>query len=487
MLVLPKKSICGETLCSNPFKNPIGKTQKRKTIQSKNMKLSLIFTLLTVFSTIVFGQRETIDRVVANVGSEIVLLSEVEEQYALLEAQEGVLPDNIRCGIMDQVLAQKLLVNQAKLDSIEVTDEEVENQLNARVENILAYMNGDTKQFEAYYGQTISQVKEAFREDLRDQILADRMRNQIVSSIVITPKEVKEFFASIPVDSLPYFNSEVEIAELVYKPEVNAEEKAKAIKELEDLKKQIEEGGDFAELAGKNSDDFASARIGGDLGWTKRGKFVPEFEAEAYKLDVGEVSPIFQTQFGFHILQLMGRRGNSINTRHILIRPEITDNDLDMARAKLDSIRQLIAIDSMSFEEAVKKFSDKDLQSYSNSGRMTNPRTGNTFFEIADLDPDIYFTIDTMETGTTSAPFAFNNQMGETHFRLVQLQSRSEPHKANLKTDYSKIRMAAKEEKQSRYVNDWVEQKIGSTFIKLSNVYEGCPNLLKWEQDAIKP
>lgn len=451
------------------------------------MKLSVIFTLLTLFSATLFGQRQVIDRVVANVGSEIVLLSEVEEQYALLEAQEGELPDNIRCGIVDQVLAQKLLVNQAKLDSLEVTDEEVENQLNARVDNILAYMNGDTKQFEAYYGQTIAEVKESFRADLRDQILSDRMRGQIVQSIVITPKEVKDFFARIPADSLPYFNSEVEIAELVYKPQINPEEKAKAIAELTDLKEQIEAGADFADLASENSDDFASARIGGDLGWTKRGKFVAEFEAEAYKLDPGEVSPIFQSQFGFHILQLMGRRGNTINTRHILIRPEITDADLDLAQAKLDTIRNLIMTDSITFGMAVKKYSDKDLQSYSNSGRMTNPRSGNTFFEIADLDPDVYFTIDTMGIGTTSAPFSFANQMGETQYRLVQLQSRSEPHKANLSTDYSKIRTAAKEEKQSRHVSDWVEQKINSTFINLMGAYEGCPNLDKWVGEGVRP
>lgn len=451
------------------------------------MKLSIIFTLLTLCSLNLFGQREVIDRVVANVGSEIILLSEVEEQYALLEAQEGVLPDDIRCGILDQVLAQKLLVNQAKLDSIELSDGEVEDQLNARIDNILAYMGGDTKQFEDYYGQTIAEVKEAFRSDLRNQILAERMRGQIVQSIIITPKEVKEFFARIPVDSLPYFNSEVEIAELVYKPQLNAEEKAKAIAELTGLKEQIEAGADFAKLASEHSDDFASARIGGDLGWTKRGKFVAEFEAEAYKLDPGEISPVFQSQFGFHVLQLIGRRGNSINTRHILIRPEITDADLDLARAKLDTVRQLILTDSISFETAVRRYSDKDLQSYSNGGRLTNPQTGNTFFEIADLDPSIYFTIDTMSINGVSEPFSFANQMGETMFRLVQLQSRSEPHKANLATDYSKIRTAAKEEKQSRFVSDWVENKINSTFINLMGAYEGCPNLAKWSGEGVRP
>lgn len=449
------------------------------------MRLSIIFTLLTLTTTL-FGQREIIDRVVANVGGEIILLSEIEEQYAYMEAQEGTLPENIRCGIVDQVLAQKLLVNQAKLDSIEVTDEEVEQQLNARIENTLAYMNGNVEQFEQFYGQTIAEVKDAFRADLRSQILAERMRGQIVQSISITPKEVKQFFARIPQDSLPYFNSEVEIAEIIYKPQINEEEKAKAIAELEGLKKQIEEGADFAELAQKHSDDFGSARIGGDLGWTKRGKFVQEFEAEAYKLDPGEMSPVFQSQFGFHVLQLMGRRGNTINTRHILIKPEITDADLELAEAKLDSVRQLVLADSMSFADAVKKFSDKDQQSYSNSGRVTNPKSGNTFFEIADLEPDVYFTIDTMKVGSVSAPFAYTTPYGETFYRMIELQSRSEPHKANLATDYSKIQAAAKQEKQAQFVNDWVEQKIGSTFIMVEG-FDSCPNLLKWTEEESRP
>ena len=451
------------------------------------MRIVISSLLVVGLLTTVNAQREIIDQVIANVGSEIILLSEVEEQYALMEAQEGVLPPDIRCGIMDQILATKLLINQAKLDSIEVSDAEVEAQLTLRIENILAYMNGDESQFEAYYGQTVNEVKEAFREDLKSQILAERMRGQVVSTTSITPKEVKKFFGSIPIDSLPYFNSEVEISEIVYKPELNEEEKAKAIAELEELKKQIEEGADFAELASKNSDDFASARIGGDLGWTKRGKFVPEFEAEAYKLDPGEMSPVFQSQFGFHLLQLMGRRGNTINTRHILIRPEITNADIEKARTKLDSVRTLVQIDSMSFEQAVKQYSDENTQSYTNGGRMTNPRSGNTFFEIADLDPDVFFTIDTMQVGTVSAPFTFSDQMGETMFRLVKLESRSQPHKANLATDYSKIRQAAKDEKQSRSVSDWVASKINSTFIRIDNRYDTCPNLEKWKVSDIRP
>ena len=450
----------------------------------------IIFLLALVFSSTItlLSQREVIDKVVANVGSEIILLSEIEEQYALALAQQGELPEDVRCVILDNILAQKLMVNQARLDSILVTEIEVEASLTARIEQILAYMNGDESQFEAYYGQTVAEVKEAFRADLESQMLADRMRNSVMADISITPAEVKEFFDLIPVDSLPYFDSEVEVGEIIYKPEINEIEKEKARTKLADLRTRIVEGGeDFAELAQKNSDDFGSGRIGGDLGWTKRGKFVPEFEAEAYKLDPGEVSPVFESQFGFHIIELLERRGNTIHTRHILIKPEVTDEDLIIAEAQLDSIRHLIAVDSMSFSIAVKKHSDKDSHSYTNDGRMTNPQSGNTFFTIGDLDPDIYFALDTMNVGGISSPFKFKSQAGETMFRIVQLQSRTAPHIANLQTDYSKIQSATKEAKQSQYINDWLGERVKSTFILIDGMYDGCPDIEKWTGSEIKP
>lgn len=450
----------------------------------------LIFTLATLFlvSVAAFAQKQVIDKVIAHVGGEIVLLSELEEQYALLSEKNANLPPEARCFILDNLLTSKLLINQAKLDSIEVTEVEVEAQLNARIDQILEYMGGDMSQFEDYYGQTISEVKASFREDLRNKLLSERMSNQVMADIAVTPSEVKRFFNKIPKDSLPYFNSEVEVGELVYKPLVNAEERQKAIEKLKSLRKRIvEDGEDFAELAKTFSDDFASARIGGDLGWTKRGKFVPEFEAAAYKLDEGKVSDVVESPFGYHLIQLISRRGNTIHTRHILVKPEITDADMELAKAKLDSIRQLLISDSMSFATAVKKFGYDEVQSYNNSGKMINPATGNTFFEIADLEPEIYFTIDTMEVGSYSSPFTFSDQRGETFFRIVQLQSRSEPHIASLATDYSKIQTAAIEEKKSSFLTNWISQKVDATYVKIDPMYASCPNLAKWQKNLQKP
>lgn len=452
-----------------------------------NRVIVILFLALLSWNARAQQQKAVIDKVVSTVGGELVLLSEIEEQYALMSAQEGQMPENARCNILDNLLANKLLLNQAKLDSVEVGDEEVEAQLDARIERILGFMNNDVSQFEDYYGQTVNEVKEQFREDLKNQLLIERMRAQILNSVKVTPSEVKTFFASIPNDSLPYFNSEVEIGEIVYKPVVNEEQKALVTEKLENIRQQIIDGeATFEAMAEKFSDD-GSARNGGDLGWTKRGKFVPEFEAAAYKLEKGEISPVIESQFGFHVIKMLERRGNSIHVSHILVKPEITPEDLEIARNHLDSVRQLIMKDSLGFSIAVKRFSDEDQQSYNNDGRMMNPETGNTFFEIGDLDPDIYFTIDTMQVGEVSAPFEFTDPAGETYFRIIQLQSRTAPHRANLQQDYSKIQQATIESKKNEFINEWVQEKVDATYIDVDPMYNGCPQVGKWVTREVRP
>ena len=442
--------------------------------------LSILFATLALSLS---AQREIIDKVVATVGGELILLSEVEEQRALMASQQDQLPPNVRCNIMDQVMSTKLLLNQAKLDSIVVGDEEVEAQLDARIERILGFMNNDVSQFEEYYGQSINEVKTQFREDLKDQLLVERMRNQVLAGVTVTPAEVKDFFRTIPQDSLPFFNSEVEVGEIVHKPTPSDEELEKTAYFLDSIRTLITaEKATFEEMAAKYSED-GSARNGGDLGWAKRGRYVPAFEAAAFKLEKGEISPVTKSEFGYHIIRMEERRGNSIRVSHILLKPDITDDDMERARQYLDSVRQLIVHDSVSFSLAVKRFSNEDVQSYTNDGRMVNSATGNTFFEIGDLDPDVYFTIDTMEVGNTSSPFMFRDPAGEKYFRIVQLQSRTEPHQADLAKDYSKIRQAAIESKKGDYINDWVRNKIEATYIDLDDRFHGCEVLRKWRLD----
>lgn len=447
------------------------------------LRLSVFVVLfLFTFGSGVFGQQpEIIDQVVAKVGGEIILLSDIESQFALMKSEQGSLPEEARCLILDNLMTQKLLLNQARIDSIEVGDEEVEGQLNARIDRILRLMNNDVSQFEAYYGRTITEVKSQLREDLKDQMLTERMQGSIMQQATITPREVRQFFAQIPEDSLPYFDSEVEIREIVMFPEVNATERQKAYDKLAELRQSITEGGEsFAELATKYSDDPGSARNGGDLGWASRGDYVQEFEATAYNLEIGEVSEIIETEYGFHFMELLERRGNTIRLRHILLKPDITQADLDLTILKLDSVRRLIADDSLSFSDAVKEYSSEDRQSYNNDGRVVNPKSGDTFFEIADLEPEVYFAIEDLEVGEMTKPIAIRTQMGERAFQLVKVESLTNPHKASLDADYSKIRNAALEEKRARITSDWVENKIKSTFVEVTPSYRQCPMMEVW-------
>lgn len=440
----------------------------------------ILSLFLAAHCFILSGQIQVMDKIIATVGGELVLLSELEEQYALALSQKSDIPQNARCEILEQLLTSKLLINQSKLDSIEVGDDEVENQLAARIDRILSFMNNDIKQFEEYYGQSVNDVKEQFRTDLKNQLLSERMRGDIMKDITITPSEVKSFFSKIPKDSLPYFNSEVEVGEIVIIPKVNDTQRQITMNKLEGIRKRmIENNEDFAVLAGKFSAD-GSAQTGGDLGWATRGKYVPEFEAAAYKLELNEISEVVESQFGFHLIQLMGRRGNSINVRHILLRPEITEEDFDLVRRKLDSIRTLIIQDSISFSYAVKRFSYDKAQSYNNDGRMVNPVTGNTFFEVGDLEPDIYFAVDTLKIKGITAPLEFRDPSGEVQFHIIQMQSKTPPHKANLLQDYSKIQKASIESKKNEYINLWTDDKIGSTFVRLEQKYSSCPTLDIW-------
>lgn len=443
------------------------------------MKNSILFLLLfcplAVFAQ---GDRAVIDRVVATVGGEIILLSEVQEQYSFAKKDQPELKEDFQCVILQNLLVQKLLVNQAKLDSVEVKEEEVFAQIDARIERLRAYFNQDDLAIQEFYGQSVDEMKAMLSMDMRNQMLSERMQGVITEKATITPAEVQRFFNDIPSDSLPYFNAEVEIRELVYKPKVSPEEHDKARARLEDIRKQIaEQGADFADLAKKYSDDPGSGAQGGDLGFQKRGTFVPEFEAMAYKLETNQLSPIIETDFGFHIIQLLERRGNLIHCRHILIKPEITEADLNSAKSNLDSVRQLIRDGKMTFTNAVKRYGDKNQQSYNNDGRVANPRTGNSFFEVADLETSIFFAIDGLKEGDLAEPFQYKGPDGSDLFRLVQLVSRSRPHKADLKLDYGKIQLAALEQKKSDYTEKWVLEKLNTTYLGISDMFSACPNL----------
>ncbi len=448
------------------------------------MKYSLYISLFCLMMMANFAQaQQLVDKVVAQVGSEYILLSDVEKQFSYLMETQGAISDEERCDVLEGLMAQKIMIDQAKLDSIVISDAEVSQQLDFRIESILRQMNGDTDFFEEYYGQTVNEVKDWMRVNMREMLLSDRMRASLFDAITITPSETKEFFNQIDTDSLPYFNAEVEVAEIVLVPQVNDEERQKVLDMANQVYQELLDGGDFPALAKRHSDDPGSKRVGGDLGWQARGTFVPEFEAVAYSLEKEEISEPVESPFGFHIIQLMGRRGNTVNTRHILFKPNITYDDLELTKQNLIDIKNEIEIDSITFQKAIKKYSSEDEESYNNNGRLVNPANGTTFFETGDLPPDIYFEIEGLKEGDITEPIEYTTAQGETQYRIIKLLSRTRPHKANLKEDYSKIQFFAKENKKNEYFSKWVEDKAQNTYVQIDERFQTCPNLEFWGKE----
>lgn len=445
------------------------------------MKFKILLILSLFVSQVGFGQeRLVIDKVVAKVGGETVLLSDVESQFAFSKDKIGADEDHgeIKCQILEALVGQKMIVHQAKLDSILISDEEVEAQLDFRINGVLRQMNGDEEFFEEYYGMTIEDMRGNLREEMVQQLLAERMQNQLMAGVDITPEEVVSFYESIPTDSLPYLNAEVEIGEIVAKPMVNEIERLKSLQKILEIRKEIlENDGDFGALAQKNSDDPGSGAKGGELGFAPRGTYLPEFEGAAYNLDKGELSEPVETKFGFHIIEMQERRGSKLKLRHILIKPDITQADLDKAKMKLDTVRGLIEEGEIEFTTAVEKYSLEDAQSYNLGGRLRNPNTGNTFFQTSELPPEIYFAIEDMEIGDVSPPLEYTSQLGETEYRIIQLQSRTKPHQVSLDQDYAKIQELARESKRNQYFIEWVNEKLEETYINIDADYLSCPNL----------
>lgn len=440
-------------------------------IRGGNIVLVVCFMTCFVFQ----GYTQLVDKVIAKVGSEYILLSEIEEEFAYAKSKDPGVSDDIKCVILDNMIAQKLVIYHAKIDSVEITDAEVETQLDYRFESVLRQMNGDEAFFEEYYGASVAEMKERYRDDQKHKILAEKMQHKLISEIEITPKEVEKFFKNVPSDSLPYFKSEMEISEIVSLPLVNDVERQKALDKIKILREKVVNGTEtFADVASKNSQDPGSAARGGDLGFAKRGVYVPEFEATVFSLAKDEISDIIETEFGYHFIQLIERRGNSVRARHVLIKPEITQSDLDKTKVLLDSVRQLITIDSLSFENAVKKYSVKSVPSYANGGRVKNQNSNNTFFAADDLDPDTYFAIYDLKPGAISKPMLITMPDGKKAYRLIQLNSTSKPHKANLKEDFDKISNFAKESKKNEYFLNWLKTKRTETYIYTDPLFSYC-------------
>ena len=374
-----------------------------------------VFAAVMVLGLSLSAQNNNADRVIAIVGDNIILNSEIEIQYyqQLQNAQGVALPDDTRCRILDNLLLDKMFLAQANLDSLTVTQDEIDGELDRRVKYFMS-MFGSKEKMEEYYGKSVLEMKEDFTDDIKNQLLSDKMKGKIFTGLKVSPQEVKEFFAKINKDSIPYFNSELQIGQVVMYPKVTEEEKEIARQKIEKIRKDILGGADFSLQAILYSEDPGSASDGGNLGIIERGELVPEFEAVAYKLDEHKMSEIVETPFGYHLIMVDEKRGNKLKLRHILIKPKTSYTDLIAVKGKIDSVQHELSVDSMSFREAVSGYSD-DEQSKLNGGLITNPKTQSTYFEKADVDGTLIFTLDRMKVGTYSEvlPYSFTDKTGE--------------------------------------------------------------------------
>jgi peptidyl-prolyl cis-trans isomerase SurA len=421
---------------------------------------------------------QVVDQVMAVVGNNIILRSDIEKQYNQAIAQGETGSADLKCMVFDQLLLQKLMINQAAIDSLIITDAQVDAELDKRMRYYVKQIGSEEK-LEEYFHTTIVQLKAELRDVIKEQITVQQMQGKITKDITATPNDVREYFNSMNKDSLPYIDAEMEVAQIVRKPPVSAQEKKAVKAQLEEYRKAILDGADFAVYAALYSQDNSTAKKGGELNFFERGMMVPEFEAAAFSLKPGEVSPVIETKFGFHILQLIERRGDQINVRHILLQPKISDEDIRQSALFLDSIRTKIVNGSMTFEEAAEKFSDDEDTRY-NGGLLINPETGTAHLSPDKMDRLLFFQVDTMQLNTVSQPLLMTTAEGKPAYRLVIVKSKSKPHEANLKDDYQKIQEVALSEKQSKAMSDWIEKKSKNTYIQINDTMNSCAALKHW-------
>ena len=442
-------------------------------------KLILIFIIFLLTGTkLLNAQGKVIDQLVATVGKYMILLSDIENQYTQYFLQgNGKIDSSFKCVLLEELLFQKLLLNQADIDSVVVTDTQVESELDRRLAYFQKQMGGE-KELEAYYKKTILEIKTEFRDVIKNQLLQQMIESKITESVKVTPSEVKTFFSSFSKDSIPEISSVVEVGQIVKTPTVSEEEKTKAKTKITEISQRIAKGEDFSTLAVLYSEDEGTSSKGGEVGLTARGSLDPAFEAAAFKLKPDEVSPIVLSQYGYHIIKLIERRGEMINVRHILIMPKVATQDLLKAKMSLDTVYSLIKADSITFDNAAKKYSDDP--SKTNGGLLVNTTTGTSKYEPDQLDPSIFFVVDKLKVGEFSQPVPMKTDKALQAYRILFLKSRTEPHTANLKEDYDFIQEAALKQKQNKTIEEWINKKTAITYIHIADEYKKCNFVYKW-------
>lgn len=424
------------------------------------------------------------DKIAGLVGDKIILQSDIKNSLADIVRQGGAVPENAECLLMEQAIISKVLMLQALKDSLPVTDEEVEADLDNRIRQ---YINqfGSQDALEEVAGKTIYQIKDDARESVKEQKLAQAMQRKIVDNVRITPIEVKAYFDKIPKDSLPFYESELEICQIILYPKASRDLEQYIVGEMNNYKKQIENKlTDFCRLAKQVSEDPGSKERCGQYQINRTEKtWDPVFLSTAFRLKEGEISSPVKSKFGFHIIQMVQRNGDDAVVRHILRIPPVTEEEIGQAKRKLDTIRSKLIAGTMNFNEAGSKYSDDEAAKY--TGPCITDREGSTFVTIDMLDKEMVGMLGKMKAGDISQPTSFENEQGKKGVRIVYLKSRSEPHRMNMQDDYSKISNFALEEKKSKTLEKWLKSKLPTYYVMVDpGTLEECPQLGRFATDT---
>jgi peptidyl-prolyl cis-trans isomerase SurA len=434
--------------------------------------ISFSSLFLLFFSGYISAQSKIVDEIVAVVGDKRVLYSDVEQNYMQMKMQGENVDADTRCKIFEQLLIQKLLLNQSEVDSIEVSDSQVEMELNQRMQYFVNIIGSEQK-LEEYYNKSIIEIKQDTYDDIKEQLLTGKMQSKITEDMKVTPSDVRTYFRNLPEDSLPYVNAEVEYNQILLYPKSSEQAIVDVREKLLGLRERILNGENFATLAVVYSDDAASAVKGGDIGWFSKADKDPEFAKAAFALKAGSVSKIVETSYGFFLIQCVERTDTRVHARQIFLKPKITVEEKNQALTRLDSIIRLVRLDSVTFEDAAVKFS-QDEETYINGGQAVNNSRGGARWKMDEFEPNEYKIINNLKVGEISNPYETVDKKGKTVYKVIWLKERTNPHVANLKDDYDLFAEMATMIKRNELVKEWVEEKIKTTYLRLSDTYANC-------------
>jgi len=445
------------------------------------MKLLSIVCLVVFCCSAIAQPGQVVDRIIGVIGNEVVLQSDLEA--SVLEATEGKGSGDatLRCSVYENLLYQKLLLNQAKLDSLEVSDGEVQSQVQRRIEYFIQ-MFGSVEEFEKYYGKSQSQLKEEYFDLIKDQLLVQKMQESITSKVKVTPADVLRYYQSVPGDSIPLIGEQLEYSKILIAPKVRDSEVQRIIHFMDSIRMNLANGKSSMTLeAAKWSEDPGSKYKGGCYPLQRKGSFVPEFEAAVYNTPEGSYSPVFASTYGYHFVKVIEKRGDFYESCHILMSPKVKAEDLDLARARLDGIVKMIG-DTLSFVQAAYRYST-DEDSKNQGGKVINQSTGGTRHDVASLSSELNLVFMSMKPGDKSDPILATAEDGKQSYVIYHLDSRLPAHRANMKDDYEIFKQVAEARAKQLETDKWVKKRIASTYIQTDAEYVGCATQFNWPKN----